>query len=278
MTAANHGRVFLVGAGPGAPDLLTLRALRLLQQADIVLHDALVHPETLALASKARLVQVGKRCGRHATAQSFINKRLVDAARRYACVVRLKGGDPMLFGRAQEELDALAAAGITAEVVPGITAAVAASAALGVSLTRRGLSRHVCMVTPRVAQDPSAVSDNDWVSPLLLNDTAVIYMGASQAAAIACTLIARGKPATTPLAVVQNASLPTQRQVFGQLQELPRLVDQLQAHAGLEFSLERVPESGLRFESASSGPIIIVLGEVLRECLARSQGPAAVAA
>ncbi len=278
MTAANHGRVFLVGAGPGAPDLLTLRALRLLQQADIVLHDALVHPETLALASKARLVQVGKRCGRHATAQSFINKRLVDAARRYACVVRLKGGDPMLFGRAQEELDALAAAGITAEVVPGITAAVAASAALGVSLTRRGLSRHVCMVTPRIAQDPSAVSDNDWVSPLLLNDTAVIYMGASQAAAIASTLIARGKPATTPLAVVQNASLPTQRQVFGQLQELPRLVDQLQAHAGLEFSLERVPESGLRFESASSGPILIVLGEVLRECLARSQGPAAVAA
>ena len=278
MTAANHGRVFLVGAGPGAPDLLTLRALRLLQQADIVLHDALVHPETLALASKARLVRVGKRCGRHATAQSFINKRLVDAARRYACVVRLKGGDPMLFGRAQEELDALAAAGITAEVVPGITAAVAASAALGVSLTRRGLSRHVCMVTPRIAQDPSAVSDNDWVSPLLLNDTAVIYMGASQAAAIASTLIARGKPATTPLAVVQNASLPTQRQVFGQLQELPRLVDQLQAHAGLEFSLERVPESGLRFESASSGPILIVLGEVLRECLARSQGPAAVAA
>ena len=278
MMAANHGRVFLVGAGPGAPDLLTLRALRLLQQADIVLHDALVHPETLALASKARLVQVGKRCGRHATAQSFINKRLVDAARRYACVVRLKGGDPMLFGRAQEELDALAAAGITAEVVPGITAAVAASAALGVSLTRRGLSRHVCMVTPRVAQDPSAMSDNDWVSPLLLNDTAVIYMGASQAAAIASTLIARGKPATTPLAVVQNASLPTQRQVFGQLQELPRLVGQLQAHAGLEFSLERVPESGLRFESASSGPILIVLGEVLRECLARSQGPAAVAA
>ncbi len=278
MTAANHGRVFLVGAGPGAPDLLTLRALRLLQQADIVLHDALVHPETLALASKARLVQVGKRCGRHATAQSFINKRLVDAARRYACVVRLKGGDPMLFGRAQEELDALAAAGITAEVVPGITAAVAASAALGVSLTRRGLSRHVCMVTPRVAQDPSAVSDNDWVSPLLLNDTAVIYMGATQAAAIASTLIARGKPATTPLAVVQNASLPTQRQVFGQLQELPRLVGQLQAHAGLEFSLERVPESGLRFEPASSGPILIVLGEVLRECLARSQDPAAVAA
>jgi uroporphyrin-III C-methyltransferase len=278
MTAANHGRVFLVGAGPGAPDLLTLRALRLLQQADIVLHDALVHPETLALASKARLVQVGKRCGRHATAQSFINKRLVDAARRYACVVRLKGGDPMLFGRAQEELDALAAAGITAEVVPGITAAVAASAALGVSLTRRGLSRHVCMVTPRIAQDPSAVSDNDWVSPLLLNDTAVIYMGATQAAAITSTLIASGKPATPPLAVVQNASLPTQRQVFGQLQELPRLVDQLQAHAGLEFSLERVPESGLRFEPASSGPILIVLGEVLRECLARSQDPAAVAA
>ena len=266
MAAVNHGRVFLVGAGPGAPDLLTLRALRLLQQADIVLHDALVHPETLALAGKAKLVQVGKRCGRHATAQSFINKRLVDAARRYACVVRLKGGDPMLFGRAQEELDALAAAGITAEVVPGITAALAASAALGVSLTRRGLSRHVCMVTPRVAQESSAATDNDWVSTLLLNDTAVIYMGATQATAIASALIARGKPATTPLALVQDASLPTQRQLLGQLYQLPQLVQQLQAAAG------PAPDKD------SAGPILIMLGEVLRERLAGSLADAVEAA
>src|SRR6187549_1486386 len=109
------GKVFLVGAGPGAPDLLTLRAARLLAEAGIVFHDALVHPETLALATQAELVAVGKRCGAHSTAQRFINKRLVDAAQRHAVVVRLKGGDPMMFGRAQEEIDALQKAGIACE-------------------------------------------------------------------------------------------------------------------------------------------------------------------
>src|SRR4051812_23946101 len=112
------GTVYLVGAGPGAPDLLTLRAARLLQRADIVFHDALVHPDTIALAEQAEKVAVGKRCGRQSTAQRFINKRLVDAARQHAVVVRLKGGDPMLFGRAQEEIAALEDAGITYEVVP----------------------------------------------------------------------------------------------------------------------------------------------------------------
>ena len=131
-------------------DLLTLRAARLLAAADIVLHDALVHPDTLALAARARKVAVGKRCGAHSTAQRFINKRLVDAARKHDVVVRLKGGDPMLFGRAQEEIDALDAAGIAYEVVPGITAALAASAELGMSLTQRGVARSVAFVTPRV--------------------------------------------------------------------------------------------------------------------------------
>ena len=150
------GKVYLVGAGPGAPDLLTLRAARLLGEADIVFHDALVHPETIALAVRAEKVAVGKRCGRHSTAQRFINKRLVDAAGKHAVVVRLKGGDPMLFGRAQEEIDALAAAGIEFEVVPGITAALAASAGIGVSLTRRGLGRSVAFVTPRVGEGEDA--------------------------------------------------------------------------------------------------------------------------
>ncbi|MGH8703955.1 MAG: SAM-dependent methyltransferase, partial [Burkholderiales bacterium] len=113
------GKVYLIGAGPGAPDLLTLRAARLLAEADIVFHDALVHPETLALAACAEKVAVGKRCGRHSTAQRFISKRLVDAARRHRTVVRLKGGDPMLFGRAHEEIAALEKAGIEYEVVPG---------------------------------------------------------------------------------------------------------------------------------------------------------------
>lgn len=142
-----QGSVYIVGAGPGAPDLLTLRAARLLARATIVFHDALVHPDTLALAMNAEHVHVGKRCGRHSTAQHFINKRLIDAARAGHIVVRLKGGDPMIFGRSQEELDALAAAGIEAEVVPGVTAALAAAAELRTSLTRRGSSRSVAFAT-----------------------------------------------------------------------------------------------------------------------------------
>src|SRR5437764_15164455 len=142
-----RGVVYLIGAGPGATDLLTLRAARLLEAADIVFHDALVPRDVLALAGRAELVSVGKRCGRHSTAQRFINKRLVDAARRYAVVVRLKGGDPLLFGRAHEELSALRAAGIEYEIVPGVTAALAASADLGISLTQRGLARSVAFLT-----------------------------------------------------------------------------------------------------------------------------------
>src|ERR1017187_6056999 len=146
------GKVYLVGAGPGAPDLLTLRAARLLESADIVLHDALVHPDTLVLASRARLINVGKRYGKVSTEQRFINRALIEAARTHEVVVRLKGGDPMIFGRAQEELDALAAAGIDFEVVPGVTAALAAAAMLGVSLTRRGIARTVTFLTPRVGR------------------------------------------------------------------------------------------------------------------------------
>src|SRR3982074_2456040 len=127
------GKVYLVGAGPGAPDLLTLRAARLLEAADIVFHDALVHPETLALAKGARLIDVGKRYGKISTEQRFINRSLIEAARTHETVVRLKGGDPMIFGRAQEELDALTQAGIETEVVPGVTAALAAPSGLRVS-------------------------------------------------------------------------------------------------------------------------------------------------
>src|SRR5690349_18898774 len=137
------GTVYLVGAGPGAPDLLTVRAARLLARADIVFHDALVHPDTLALAARAEKVAVGKRCGRHSTAQRFINKRLADAARLHRIVVRLKGGDPMLFGRAHEELSYLRAHGVQVEVVPGVTAALAAAAEMRISLTRRGAARSV---------------------------------------------------------------------------------------------------------------------------------------
>ena len=199
------GVVHLVGAGPGAPDLLTVRAARVLARADVVFYDALVHPDTLALAEKAQKIPVGKRCGKHSTQQRFINKRLIDAARKHTVVVRLKGGDPMMFGRAQEEIDALHAAGIQCEVVPGITAALAASAELKISLTRRGVSRNVIFVTPRVGDGEEA---SDWISSVCNADSAVMYMAAGRAAAIADQLIVNGLPADMPVVMVENASLP----------------------------------------------------------------------
>src|SRR5687768_18071925 len=156
----SNGKVYLVGAGPGAPDLLTLRAADVLRRADVVFHDALVHPDTIALAGNAEHVAVGKRSGKLSTAQRFINKRLVDAARKYRTVVRLKGGDPMLFGRAQEEISFLKENGIEVQVVPGVTAALAAASDLRTSLTQRGRARSVAFVTPRVGENEPA---SRWV-------------------------------------------------------------------------------------------------------------------
>ena len=212
-----NGTVYLVGAGPGAPDLLTLRAARLLERADIVFHDALVHPDIIALATRARKVAVGKRCGKHSTAQRFINKRLVDAAAVYDVVVRLKGGDPMLFGRAQEEIDALEAAGIRYHIVPAVTAALAACAELGISLTRRGSVRSVALVTPRVAEGEEA---SDWAASVAAADCGAIYMGTGQASAIASALIAAGSAPTSPVAIVERASLPDARIVYTTLAAL----------------------------------------------------------
>ena len=202
------GTVYLVGAGPGAPDLLTVRAARLLARADVVFHDALVHPDTLALATRAKIIGVGKRSGVHSTAQRFINKRLVDAARRHAVVVRLKGGDPMLFGRAQEEIAALEAAGVHCEIVPGVTSALAAAADLRTSLTVRGSVRTFTFVTPRAAD---AAAADGWVAALRHADAGAIYMGLREAPAIAQALIETGSARTTPVAIVADASLPTAR-------------------------------------------------------------------
>src|SRR3954470_23678796 len=180
------GKVWLVGAGPGAPDLLTVRAARLLESADIVFHDALVHPETLALAKRARFVDVGKRFGKVSTEQRFINRAIVEAARSHEVVVRLKGGDPMVFGRAQEEIDALEAAGVDYEVVPGITAALAASASLGVSLTRRGTPRPPPFRTPRVGRDEQV---SEWLPAAMGADSIALYMAAGASHSIARQLI-----------------------------------------------------------------------------------------
>jgi uroporphyrin-III C-methyltransferase len=233
------GTVFLVGAGPGASDLLTVRAARLLGEAEVVFHDALIDEEVLQLASRAVKISVGKRCGRHSTAQRFINKRLADAARSHKVVVRLKGGDPMLFGRAHEEIAYLRANGIRVAVVPGVTAALAASAELAISLTRRGAARSVALVTPRVGEGER---ESRWIRSVLAADTAAIYMGAGEAQAIAAALIAAGKPARTPVALVEDASLPGMRVQYATLEELPRL-----------------PTRG--------GPTLILLGEVYAEAL-----------
>jgi len=238
------GKVFLVGAGPGAPDLLTLRAVRVLERAEVVFYDALVHPETIAIAAGAERIAVGKRCGKHSTAQRFINKRLVDAARKHHVVVRLKGGDPMLFGRAQEEIAALRAAGVAYEVVPGVTAALAASAELGISLTQRGLARSVAFLTPRVGEGEKP---NAWARTAASSDTAVIYMGAGQAAMIADALLAQGVPGAMPVMVVENASLPGRRHYTLVLRDLPRVAD-----LGL------------------TGPALIMIGEVYAEALAEA--------
>jgi uroporphyrin-III C-methyltransferase len=217
------GKVYLVGAGPGAPDLLTVRAARLLAQAEIVFYDALVHPETLALAVTAEKIAVGKRCGRHSTAQRFINKRLIDAAHRYRFVVRLKGGDPMMFGRAQEEIDALQAAGISVEVVPGVTAALAASAELRIALTRRGVGRSVLFATPRAG---AGERPNEWARAVCAADSAVLYMAAGECEAIAATLLAQGKPADTPVLIVENVAHGNSRIEALKLRELQKLTRQ----------------------------------------------------
>jgi uroporphyrin-III C-methyltransferase len=214
------GTVYLVGAGPGAPDLLTLRAARLLERADVVFHDALVHPDTLALARRARLVCVGKRAGRVSTDQRFIDRALVEAARSHEVVVRLKGGDPSLFARAAEEIDALTKAGVAFEIVPGVTAALAAAAELGQPLTRRGVARSVTFATLRTGHGETPPSHGALARP----DTLMLYMGGEDARSTRDALLALGYAPSTPVVVAENVSLPdarSRRTTVGALADLP---------------------------------------------------------
>ncbi|GAB5100816.1 uroporphyrinogen-III C-methyltransferase [Caballeronia sp. HLA56] len=199
------GKVYLIGAGPGAADLITVRGMRLLEQADVVLHDALVEPAMLDYAPNARKIAVGKRCGQRSTAQHFISKQIVDAALEHGLVVRLKGGDPMLFGRADEEMRALEAAGIDYEVVPGITAALASAATLKRSLTLRGVARSVALATH------SRAADSDDIREQAQADSLVFYMGRDSAPDIAQQLIDAGRPGSTPVAIVEACSTPRER-------------------------------------------------------------------
>jgi uroporphyrin-III C-methyltransferase len=208
------GTVYLVGAGPGAADLITVRGANLLAKADIVFHDALIDPAMLELCPQAIQVAVGKRCGKLSSAQEFINKRLVDAAQKYQTLVRLKGGDPMLFGRADEEITALSNAGVPFEIVPGITAALAGAASLQKSLTLRGIARSVAFITLAKASDVSDDAQHPQ-QPIAhpSADTLVYYMGRKDAAQIAQQLIesSPNHKRDTPVHILEAVSTSKER-------------------------------------------------------------------
>ena len=232
------GSVALVGAGPGDPDLLTQRAVKRLAQADLVLYDALVDPEALALAPSAQRIFVGKRAGRPAVSQEFINRLMIRAARRGRAVVRLKGGDPFVFGRGGEEALALAVAGIPCEIVPGVSSAVAAPALAGIPVTHRGVSTAFVVVGGHSAESYRPVLET--IAPGRV--TVVVLMGLAHIHDIAALLVDRGWNGLTPVAVLFSASRD-------EAAVWTATIGELQRGAGL-------PEQ--------NGPGTIVIGEVVK--------------
>jgi uroporphyrin-III C-methyltransferase/precorrin-2 dehydrogenase/sirohydrochlorin ferrochelatase len=226
MTAAidrrrqGWGFVSLVGAGPGDPDLLTRRAVKRLEQADVVLYDALVDPEVLSLAGSAQRIFVGKRAGRPQVRQEFINRLLIRAARHGRNVVRLKGGDPFVFGRGGEEALALVAAGVPFELVPGVSSAIAAPALAGIPVTHRGAAAAFVVVSGHAEAAYAPVLSSLTVQ----SATVVVMMGLGSADGIAALLIGKGWPATTAAAVVSGAATAQSQVWTGTLGELPHAV------------------------------------------------------
>lgn len=242
------GEVWLVGAGPGDPELLTLKALRVLGTADVVVHDGLVSDEILDLApSQARRISVAKRKSRHSYSQDEIGRMLVAFALEGLTVVRLKGGDPFIFGRGGEELEACREAGVACHVTPGVTAALAASASAGAPLTHRGAAQAVTFVTGHAAK--GGEPDLDWAALAKANQTVVIYMGLSQAGVIAGRLLAAGRGPSTPALIVENASRADEQRVLTTL-------------AGLTAAAE-----------ALSGPALLIVGEAMAEAQVLSVPP-----
>jgi uroporphyrin-III C-methyltransferase len=214
------GEVWLVGAGPGDPDLLTRKAERLIAAADVIFYDALVGPGVLALVPPhVQRIPVGKRAGRHSKDQPTINALLVDAALAGKRVVRLKGGDPSIFGRSTEEMAALAEAGVPVRICPGVTAASAAAASAGVSLTLRGLARRLSFVTAHARGDEAL--DVDWATLADPSATLAVYMGKAAATAVSRGLREAGLADGTPVLLVENASLPDERSFRTTLALLP---------------------------------------------------------
>lgn len=238
--AFKRGVVYLVGAGPGDPELLTLRAVRLLGQADVIVYDHLVSSAVLDFAAPtAQRIYAGKRRNEHTLRQEQINALLVKLAREGRHVVRLKGGDPFVFGRGGEEIEVLASEGIDFEVVPGITAACGVASYAGIPLTHRNHAQAVMFVTGHL-KDGSA--NLDWAALVRPRQTVVIYMGLNALAEICRQLIQHGAPPTRPIAVVQHGTIATQKVLTGSLANLP----------------DRVLQSGL------TSPCLIIVGEVVK--------------
>lgn len=224
-----RGGVAIVGAGPGDPSLLTIRALQLLNEADVVLHDRLVSRDILELARRdADLVPVGKAPGRPSTSQDEIHRQMIGLAQSGKSVVRLKGGDPFIFGRGGEELLALREADIPCELVPGITAALGCAAATGLPLTHRGVARALTLIT---AHDVETLDAMDWPALARPRQTLVFYMGLGRAAVIRSRLLRHGRSPATPIAIIQDGTTRGQKAVGGTLHELPSLVDEHQIRA-----------------------------------------------
>lgn len=223
-----QARVYLVGAGPGDAELLTIKALRLIQEADVVVYDRLISQDVLdMIPTGVSRVFVGKASGNHSLPQDDINQLLVDLAQHYSRIVRLKGGDPFVFGRGSEEAQVLRQHGINFEVVPGITAAAACTAYAGVPLTHRGLSRNVKLMTGHFRDDEALQLDVNDVSG---ETTLVIYMGLSNLQRICDSLMSQGMPPTMPAMAIQDGTTAQQRRVISNLKNLSRQVKQ----AGLQ--------------------------------------------
>ncbi|XZG71672.1 siroheme synthase CysG [Chitinibacteraceae bacterium HSL-7] len=238
--AVARGAVYLVGAGPGNPDLLTFRALRLMQKADVVLYDNLVSPAILELVRRdAERIYVGKKASNHALPQEDINQLLVKLAKEGRSVLRLKGGDPFIFGRGGEEIAELAANGVDFEVVPGITSAAGASCYAGIPLTHRDYAQSVTFVTGHRKGDEIEL---DWARLTNAQETVVVYMGVAQAPVLSSKLIAAGRAADTPVAIIERATRPDQRTLVTTLAELPHTI----AEAGIK------------------PPALIIIGDVVK--------------
>lgn len=225
MTKARPGKVYLVGAGPGDPELLTVKASALLRSADLVLHDDLVPAAIVSLtAPHAIVINVGKRCGAKSITQDEINGLMIDSARRGMSVLRLKGGDPLVFGRLAEELDALDVAEVPFEVVPGITAGFAAAASLGASLTDRRTNSRILIVSNHHAHRKETPDEVDWSDAARRDTTLVVYMPGKDLTGLSRSLVEAGLPLDTPCIVVSQATTTAQRQFgasLGQLRSLP---------------------------------------------------------